>query len=330
MPLRVVLTDGSVNDYGFRLDVSGYMPERFEKNPIMLFQHSKEVLPIGTWTDITVEDGKILATPVFDEADPFAVEVKGKVERGIIKAVSVGFEPLEVSEADKMPGQAGPTVTKFVLKEASWVAVPANPNALVVPAAEGIASTILEMKAYDQNGVVFELSSGAFKKFTQPFNKMDKIKAKLGLAAAATEEDIVLALDNLHKELSGLKSDREAHLQQVVEEAGLSKELASNVLEVAKFNTQLAFNMVKELSGKSQTKLETTKPAEGQDGKSNVSLEAIIKTLSSGASKPEDGDDRSSWNYRKWETEDPKGLSKMKNSEPERFQKLLSAQYMKA
>lgn len=328
--MRVVLTDSSVNDYGFRLDVDGYMPARFEKNPIMLYQHQKEVLPIGIWTDIKLEDGRILATPVFDEADPFALKVKGKVERGIIKAVSVGFEPFEIDEDDKVPGQTGPTVTKFAIKEASWVAVPANSNALVIPESKGITSTILEMKVYDQNGVVLELSSGTFQNFNKPIVKMDKIKAKLGLPATATEDDVLKAFDSLSTELSSLKSDAEAHLEQTIKAAGLSKELESNVREVAKLQPKLAYSMVKELSSLSQHKLEAPagggKPTEKEAGKEQVSLEALVKQLSSGG-KPEESDETSKWTYRDWETKNPKGLMQMKQREPERFSKLLSSQY---
>lgn len=128
-----VLHDESVNTYGFRMLTSGANLEEFRKNPVMLLNHSDWSLPIGRWENIRIEDGKILADAVFDENDQKAVEVMDKVENDFIRMASIGaWPPEETSDASdlKLPGQTGPTVTKWTVREASIVTIGANHNAL--------------------------------------------------------------------------------------------------------------------------------------------------------------------------------------------------------
>lgn len=128
-----ILHDETVNTYGFRMLTSGGNLEEFRKNPVLFFAHRDYELPIGRWENIRVEGSQILADPVFDMDDPEAAKIAGKVERGFIRAASIGtWAPEEVSDdpALKLPGQTGPTVTKWTVREASIVAIGANHNAL--------------------------------------------------------------------------------------------------------------------------------------------------------------------------------------------------------
>lgn len=137
-----VLTDESVNAYGYRVLTSGGDTEQFAKNPIMLYSHEYGMLPIGTWENVRKEGDQMLADAKFDTGDPFAVEVARKVEEGILRCCSIGFEILGVDESDelKQPGQAGPTVTKWTLLECSICAIGANRNAMRLSAAPGLPS----------------------------------------------------------------------------------------------------------------------------------------------------------------------------------------------
>ena len=127
-----VLTDESVNGYGYRVLTSGIGREQFLKNPVMLYSHEYGLLPIGTWEEVREKDGQLLATAKFDEGDPFAQEVARKVDEGILKCCSIGFNILGIDESDdlKLPGQIGPTVTKAELLECSICAIGANRNAM--------------------------------------------------------------------------------------------------------------------------------------------------------------------------------------------------------
>lgn len=103
----------------------------------MLWMHRRDdgwdftqVLPIGKWENIRVEDGKLLADPVFDENDMFAKLIQAKVEKGIVKGASIGIVPVELSDDPKNieKGQTRSTVTKCELYEASVVDIPSNRN----------------------------------------------------------------------------------------------------------------------------------------------------------------------------------------------------------
>lgn len=134
-----ILSDNSLNSYGFRLLTSGANLEQFKKNPVMYYNHDTWSTPIGKWENIRVEDDKVLADAVFDLADAEAAKIAGKVERDFIRMTSVGVVALEWSEESEhmMPGQTRPTVTKWIAKEASIVGMGANHNAL---------------RLYDRNG----------------------------------------------------------------------------------------------------------------------------------------------------------------------------------
>lgn len=134
-----VLTDESVNSYGYRVLTSGLGREQFQRNPVMLYAHDNYKMPIGTWENIREEDGRLLADARFDEGDGFAVEVRRKVEAGVIRCCSIGFDVLEVVQAD---GDV-PTVSKGELYECSICAIGANRNAMLLTAGEaGITPTL--------------------------------------------------------------------------------------------------------------------------------------------------------------------------------------------
>ncbi len=109
---EIVVQDG--------IDINNYM-----KNPVILFGHDYWSLPIGKATEIVRQAGKTVVRGVFAsaEANPLAQQVRKLYEEGILKAVSIGFMPLEYN---------GNQITKSELLELSFVPVPANPEALSV------------------------------------------------------------------------------------------------------------------------------------------------------------------------------------------------------
>jgi len=134
-----ILTDESLNTYGFWLPLSGAQLDQFRRNPIMLWMHNRawrgtkeDILPIGRWDNIRVEKGKLLADAVFDENDEFAAAIADKVENNILRMASCGIRVIESSSDPKhlKPGQTCETPTKWALREASIVDIGANDNAL--------------------------------------------------------------------------------------------------------------------------------------------------------------------------------------------------------
>lgn len=135
---RVILSDSSLNRYGFRVITSGLDIEAFKKNPVMLWMHQRDdgfwttSIPIGHWEDIQIIGDELSAIPVFDEADELSKTLKAKYDAGTLRAASIGFKPLLLSEetADLLPGQSSATVLKAEVLEASLVDIPANGNAV--------------------------------------------------------------------------------------------------------------------------------------------------------------------------------------------------------
>jgi HK97 family phage major capsid protein/HK97 family phage prohead protease len=129
--LEFVLSDATVDRYGDIVEPGGWDLRAFKKNPIALFGHSSG-FPIGKWADVRVDGGKLKGRLEFasegtsDRID----ELRRLVEQGILRAVSVGFRPIEaVPINDKEPWGAQ-RYTKQELLETSLVSVPANPAAI--------------------------------------------------------------------------------------------------------------------------------------------------------------------------------------------------------
>lgn len=128
-----VLSDSSVNEYGFRLLTSGYQIESFRKNPIGYYMHRREDGIVLKWDDLQVEGDQLVGTPVINLAHPRGAQTFDEAENGFLNAASVGhIVVLEYSTDPEMmlPGQTGATITKWYNKECSLVDIPGNGNAL--------------------------------------------------------------------------------------------------------------------------------------------------------------------------------------------------------
>ncbi|WEK05759.1 MAG: phage major capsid protein [Candidatus Devosia phytovorans] len=129
--LDFVLSDATVDRYGDIIDPNGWDLKAFKKNPIALFGHSND-FPIGTWSNLRVEGGKLIGRLVLATKGTSARidELINLVEQGILRAVSVGFIPKKWEPLDAKEPYAGQRYLSQELIETSLVSVPANPAAL--------------------------------------------------------------------------------------------------------------------------------------------------------------------------------------------------------
>lgn len=200
----VLVDESKVNSFGFRIWLDGVDLKQFNKNPIMLWMHTRafrgttdEILPIGRWENIRIEGEpgkrKLLADAVFDEKDAFARKIMQKVEDGFIKMASIGMDELEWSDASeyRLKGQLRLTLIKCRLFEASIVDIGSDDGAI----------------ALYKDGNQITLSAGGENKEIPLFNedsihsnnnvKKEKnmdvktIALKLGLPETATVQDIL-------------------------------------------------------------------------------------------------------------------------------------------
>lgn len=137
---RIILSDSSLNRYGYRVLTSGMNIEAFKKNPVMLYMHFRDegspiwgnYKAIGHWEDIQIDGDELSAIPVFDKVDDLSKEIAAKFDAGTLSAASVGIHIVATSSNKELllPGQTRETVTECELMEASIVDIPANANAV--------------------------------------------------------------------------------------------------------------------------------------------------------------------------------------------------------
>ena len=121
------------DSYGDVVVQEGISLSRFKKNPIILYQH-KHDSPIGTGKAYLGEKGLMvdikLAPP---GTSPIVDTVRGLIEAGILRAVSIGFSALEWEPIrNKNDEFTGYKFLKSLLHEISVVSVPANDEALAI------------------------------------------------------------------------------------------------------------------------------------------------------------------------------------------------------
>jgi hypothetical protein len=307
---KFILSDESINSYGFRVLTDGIDLSRFEKNPVMLMNHCEDDIP-GAWGSVAKEGGKLVGVTRFDEKDEEALVIANKVEQGFINGASIGFCIIETSTdpALMLPGQTRPTVTKCILYEASITPLPSNGNALAL---------------YDNNGQKLKLDDEAlnFNKLsliqnsTQPDMKLTaKTQTVLNVSADAADtaiETAVLALEkratDAETSLKTIKDTQTAELktrsEKLVDNAITGKKLTADKrdawvnLAIADYaSTETALNSMKGAAN-INTNL---KDGEGETG----------------------GEDRTKWTLTDWRQKDSKGLQELKLNDEPRYNKLV-------
>jgi HK97 family phage prohead protease/HK97 family phage major capsid protein len=145
-PNEFVMSDGSIDRMGDVIEPRGWQLDHFKSHPIALFNHDSDQV-IGKWADVRVEGGQLRGRlELADEGtSPLVDTVRKLTEQKILRAVSVGFRPVEraplTEDADKYFGPF--RFTKSELLECSLVSVPANPNALSTAKSLGLPGDIV-------------------------------------------------------------------------------------------------------------------------------------------------------------------------------------------
>ena len=132
--MEFILSDETPDRMGDVILADGWDLTNFKKNPIALFNHRPD-FPIGTWSKLRVEDGKLRGKLILapEGTSPRIDEIRRLIEADILRASSVGFKPISATARRNGQGEyVGETFTRSELVETSVVSVPANPNALAV------------------------------------------------------------------------------------------------------------------------------------------------------------------------------------------------------
>lgn len=95
------------------------------------WNHNDNALPIGTYTDVRLENNQLKANAVFDSEDTFAMSIFKKVLKGYIKTLSVGADIFATTATEEEDNSITVRATKWQPFEGSFTGNPANPNARV-------------------------------------------------------------------------------------------------------------------------------------------------------------------------------------------------------
>ncbi len=224
MSKEAVISTSKLNSYGFRVLTSGIDTNQYQKNPVLLWMHTRpfrgttdEVLPLGRIENLRLEGDQLIGTPVFDEKDEFAQKVAAKWEQGILKMVSAGLTVLEESNAPEhlVEGQRYATVTRSKLVEVSIVDIGANDDALALYRDD----KLIDLKQDGELVKTLSLVNRTEETTVEPINNnatMKSIALKLGLAESATAEQIVAAIEQLQNDNRTLKAAQETAAEKSI------------------------------------------------------------------------------------------------------------------
>ncbi len=146
--MEFILSDETPDRLGDVIMANGWDLTNFKKNPVALWAHRHDAPPIGRWKDLRVEKGLLRGHLEMAPAGTSARidEIRKLIDAGILRAVSVGFRPLETKPRKSLDGMfAGEIYVRQELVETSLVSVPANPNSLAIAKSLGISADTREL-----------------------------------------------------------------------------------------------------------------------------------------------------------------------------------------
>lgn len=129
--LVTISTDILARD-GHVLVPEGCQLSNYRSNPIVLWGHDPD-LPIGNSENVAINGRSITARVRFAPLgiSAKADEVRGLVKAGVVRTVSVGFDPIRGTPIDPKNPRGGQRFTDWELLELSFCSVPVDTGAVV-------------------------------------------------------------------------------------------------------------------------------------------------------------------------------------------------------
>jgi HK97 family phage prohead protease len=136
------ISTASVDRMGDTIAVNGWQLDNFKANPVVLWAHDSEMLPVAKCRRVWVESGKLMAeadfTPTPTAWPEFNETVFQFLKHGLLNATSVGFSPVRYAFSEEDGRTFGIDFLEQELHEFSIVPVPANPDCLQYAKSLGI------------------------------------------------------------------------------------------------------------------------------------------------------------------------------------------------
>jgi len=133
--VEFVISTEARDSYGTVFLMSGWELERYQNNPVVLFNHdAREVDSVVGYSEVRIEDGKLIGKVYFEDAElnPLADKLYRKIKAGTIRGASIRAGVLDARMGDKAKGEDKETLyfTRQELMEWSIVTLNSNPDAV--------------------------------------------------------------------------------------------------------------------------------------------------------------------------------------------------------
>jgi hypothetical protein len=318
---QYVLSDSSVNEYGFRLLTSGYQLASFRKNPIGYYMHRREEGMVLKWEDLEITDDKVVGTPVINLSNARGAQLCEETENGFLNAASVGhIVVLEYSMEKELmlPGQTGPTITKWYNKECSLVDIPGNSNALT--------------QLYDENENALNLADlhmGKLMTIGLPGGNYGPICAALQLPDSATAENIVTLINDL-------KAQTNAQATEILALSADNDQLHTQLTEIKNLRRQSEINGMLDRALEDRKLTKELRDKLAVDYAQNVDgLSALLgampayRTIAEHLSATRQESTELQWLWDDYEKNDPTGnkLKSLRATDPIRYKELFDKKF---
>ena len=148
---KFILSNETTDRHRSVVKASGWVLDNYAKNGVVAYQHNTHsadpdmIVGMGrAWVEGSTLMGEVQFEPEGD--NPIADKLVKKIEFGSIKAVSVGFDPIEWSAGERSAGE-DPKILYFRkqdLLEWSIVNIPSNPDAVATKALDQFVTMAFE------------------------------------------------------------------------------------------------------------------------------------------------------------------------------------------
>lgn len=175
--------------------------DNYKKNPVILYNHGFDPqlgsTPVGAATEVTpTKEGLFIKARLAAVDDPLINRIRGLVQEKILRAFSVGFNPVTSSDDPKTGVK---TITKAELFEVSIVGVPMNQDSL------------------------FEVTGKMLKSMSADALRHDILTRKGAWVAAAVQ-------NTMYEKQKNEKLKREDMLEALMEKADLEADALTDIL----------------------------------------------------------------------------------------------------
>lgn len=326
-----IICDESVNRYAWRLLVGGIDLDGFMKNPVLLAKHDTQMVSLGKWKNLRVENGQLLGTAEFDKNDEVAVMYYLKYKNGYMNAVSLHVIPIEESDDKSLlkPGQKYPTLVKSELLEVSLVTIPGQKNAVKLCNPDG-SEYKLELIEKSENPKQMEKNEQTVDELKNQLAAANKLNAE-NLIALHKQRGVVtdpeveslkkLALVDYESTSKMLEARVTASTEQPPAGSGESDPAETNAKSLVKLHFDRGAITAQEqgmYEREAMLNFEGTKKVlEAKTGNSQIEN----FTQGSDGNSQED-DSRKDWTYLDYYKKDHAGLMLMQKDNPDKYTKL--------